>query len=189
MLTIHYLHHPLEHYLSFFSILIEIYVESIKMVSFWHLNCCWQDQYEVSCSYQEVGESSCVHRFLVLPVPYSLSFFFLLHFGHNVIRIKKNKSWIQTPWFQVLDALISPFCQTKILTDTLSDGSWLLRQLLLHSETEFNTFHLQSLKVSWIYRLMNHVNSYKINLYEWFNLDGKVGYAWRKGNMKQVLKK
>ncbi|KAL7618524.1 hypothetical protein Lser_V15G00627 [Lactuca serriola] len=70
-----------------------------------------KDQYEVSCSYQEVGESSCVHRFLVL------------------------------------DALISPFCQTKILTDTLSDGSWLLRQLLLHSETEFNTFHLQSLKL------------------------------------------
>ncbi|CAI9266901.1 unnamed protein product [Lactuca saligna] len=70
-----------------------------------------EDQYEVSCSYQEVGESSCVHRFLVL------------------------------------DALISPFCQTKILTDTLSDGSWLLRQLLLYSETELNTCHLQSLKL------------------------------------------
>ncbi|KAL4564337.1 hypothetical protein LXL04_028397 [Taraxacum kok-saghyz] len=70
-----------------------------------------KDQYEVSCSYQEVGQSPRVHRFLVL------------------------------------DALISLFCRTNISADTLWAGGWLLRQLLPYSETEFNTRHLQSLKV------------------------------------------
>ncbi|KAK1418369.1 hypothetical protein QVD17_27512 [Tagetes erecta] len=71
-----------------------------------------KDQYEVSCSYQEVGEGPHMHRFLVL------------------------------------DALISLFCRTDISADTLWDGGWLLRQLLPYSETEFNTCHVQSLKVS-----------------------------------------
>lgn len=50
---------------------------------------------------------------------------------------------------QVLDALVSLLCRSSIPADTLWDGGWLLRQLLPHSEAEFNTYHLKSLKDSY----------------------------------------
>ncbi|XP_027072189.1 protein TRANSPARENT TESTA 9 isoform X1 [Coffea arabica] len=49
---------------------------------------------------------------------------------------------------QVLDALVSLFCRSSISAETLWDGGWLLRQLLPYSETEFNSHHLKSLRVS-----------------------------------------
>ncbi|KAK6131663.1 hypothetical protein DH2020_034570 [Rehmannia glutinosa] len=50
--------------------------------------------------------------------------------------------------FQVLDALVSLFCRSDISAETLWDGGWLLRQLLPHSEAEFNSHHLRLLKDS-----------------------------------------
>ncbi|KAL3830141.1 hypothetical protein ACJIZ3_018943 [Penstemon smallii] len=50
--------------------------------------------------------------------------------------------------FQVLDALVSLFCRSNISAETLWDGGWLLRQLLPHSEAEFNSHHLRLLKDS-----------------------------------------
>ncbi|KAL3533286.1 hypothetical protein ACH5RR_006807 [Cinchona calisaya] len=49
---------------------------------------------------------------------------------------------------QVLDALVCLFCRSNISAETLWDGGWLLRQLLPYSETEFNSHHLKSLRVS-----------------------------------------
>lgn len=49
--------------------------------------------------------------------------------------------------FQVLDALVSLFCRSNISAETLWDGGWLLRQLLPYSEAEFNSHHLDLLKV------------------------------------------
>ncbi|KAK2358717.1 protein TRANSPARENT TESTA [Trifolium repens] len=51
--------------------------------------------------------------------------------------------------FQVIDALVSLFCRSNISAETLWEGGWLLRQLLPHSESEFNSHHLELLKVSY----------------------------------------
>ncbi|KAK7291852.1 hypothetical protein RIF29_07338 [Crotalaria pallida] len=51
--------------------------------------------------------------------------------------------------FQLIDALVSLFCRSNISADTLWDGGWLLRQLLPYSESEFNSNHLELLKVSY----------------------------------------
>ncbi|KAF3452703.1 hypothetical protein FNV43_RR03136 [Rhamnella rubrinervis] len=51
--------------------------------------------------------------------------------------------------FQVLDALVSLFCRSKISAETLWDGGWLLRQLLPYSEAEFNSHHLKLLNDSY----------------------------------------
>lgn len=51
--------------------------------------------------------------------------------------------------FQVIDALVSLFCRSSISAETLWDGGWLLRQLLPYSESEFNSHHLEVLKVSY----------------------------------------
>ncbi|XP_073266129.1 protein TRANSPARENT TESTA 9 isoform X1 [Populus alba] len=50
--------------------------------------------------------------------------------------------------FQVLDALVSLFCRSNISPETLWDGGWLLRQLLLYSEAGFNNQHLELLRTS-----------------------------------------
>ncbi|KAL9361688.1 hypothetical protein Peur_044473 [Populus x canadensis] len=50
--------------------------------------------------------------------------------------------------FQVLDALVSLFCRSNISPETLWDGGWLLRQLLLYSESGFNDQHLELLRDS-----------------------------------------
>lgn len=50
---------------------------------------------------------------------------------------------------QVLDALVSLFCRSDVSAESLSEGCWLLRQLLPYSETEFNSHHLQLLRVSY----------------------------------------
>ncbi|XP_011020065.1 PREDICTED: uncharacterized protein LOC105122565 isoform X4 [Populus euphratica] len=51
--------------------------------------------------------------------------------------------------FQVLDALVSLFCRSNISPETLWDGGWLLRQLLLYSEAGFNNQHLELLRDSY----------------------------------------
>ncbi|KAL2930168.1 Protein TRANSPARENT TESTA 9 [Bienertia sinuspersici] len=51
---------------------------------------------------------------------------------------------------QVLDALVNLFCRLDISAETLWDGGWLLRQLLPHSETEFNRQHLKLLRESFV---------------------------------------
>ncbi|XP_061966156.1 protein TRANSPARENT TESTA 9-like isoform X2 [Populus nigra] len=51
--------------------------------------------------------------------------------------------------FQVLDALVSLFCRSNISPETLWDGGWLLRQLLLYSESGFNNQHLELLRDSY----------------------------------------
>ncbi|KAK2412504.1 protein TRANSPARENT TESTA [Trifolium repens] len=51
--------------------------------------------------------------------------------------------------FQVIDALVSLFCRSNISAETLWEGGWLLRQLLPDSESEFNSQHLELLKVSY----------------------------------------
>ncbi|WJX91041.1 hypothetical protein P8452_72873 [Trifolium repens] len=51
--------------------------------------------------------------------------------------------------FQVIDALVSLFCRSNISAETLWEGGWLLRQLLPDSESEFNSHHLELLKVSY----------------------------------------
>ncbi|KAJ1400641.1 CLEC16A/TT9, N-terminal [Sesbania bispinosa] len=51
--------------------------------------------------------------------------------------------------FQVIDALVGLFCRCNISAETLWDGGWLLRQLLPYSESEFNSHHLELLKVSY----------------------------------------
>ena len=48
---------------------------------------------------------------------------------------------------QVLDALVNLFCRSNISAETLWDGGWALRQLLPYNETEFNSHHLELLKV------------------------------------------
>ncbi|XP_058068118.1 protein TRANSPARENT TESTA 9 isoform X4 [Magnolia sinica] len=48
---------------------------------------------------------------------------------------------------QVLDALASLLCRSGISAETLWDGGWLLRQLLPHSEEEFNSHHFKLLRV------------------------------------------
>lgn len=48
---------------------------------------------------------------------------------------------------QVLDALVGIFCRSNLSAETLWDGGWLLRQLLPYSEAEFNSHHLELLKV------------------------------------------
>ncbi|XP_073290404.1 protein TRANSPARENT TESTA 9-like isoform X1 [Primulina huaijiensis] len=50
--------------------------------------------------------------------------------------------------FGVLDTLVGLFCRSMISAETLWDGGWLLRQLLPHSEREFNRSHLRLLKDS-----------------------------------------
>ncbi|KAK7329129.1 hypothetical protein VNO77_23275 [Canavalia gladiata] len=55
----------------------------------------------------------------------------------------------RVPRFQVLDALVSLLCRSNISSETLWDGGWLLRQLLPYSEAEFNSHHLELLKVSY----------------------------------------
>ncbi|KAJ6742026.1 hypothetical protein OIU85_016144 [Salix viminalis] len=47
---------------------------------------------------------------------------------------------------KVLDALVTLFCRSNISPETLWDGGWLLRQLLLYSEAEFNNQHLELLR-------------------------------------------
>ncbi|KAE9601632.1 hypothetical protein Lalb_Chr13g0299881 [Lupinus albus] len=51
--------------------------------------------------------------------------------------------------FQLIDALVRLFCRSNISAETLWDGGWLLRQLLPYSESEFNSNHLELLKVSY----------------------------------------
>ncbi|GAU38004.1 hypothetical protein TSUD_205440, partial [Trifolium subterraneum] len=51
--------------------------------------------------------------------------------------------------FQVIDALVSLFCRSNISAETLWEGGWLLRRLLPYSESEFNSHHLELLKVSY----------------------------------------
>ncbi|RDX65829.1 hypothetical protein CR513_55478, partial [Mucuna pruriens] len=51
--------------------------------------------------------------------------------------------------FQVIDALVSLCCRSNISAEILWDGGWLLRQLLPYSEAEFNSHHLELLKVSY----------------------------------------
>ncbi|XP_073052469.1 protein TRANSPARENT TESTA 9-like isoform X1 [Primulina eburnea] len=58
--------------------------------------------------------------------------------------------------FQVLDTLVGLFCRSKISAETLWDGGWLLRQLLPHSEREFNRSHLGLLQDS-LYNCSNRV--------------------------------
>ncbi|XP_073151832.1 protein TRANSPARENT TESTA 9 isoform X2 [Henckelia pumila] len=58
--------------------------------------------------------------------------------------------------FQVLDTLVGLFCRSNISAETLWDGGWLLRQLLPHSEREFNRSHLRLLKDS-LYNCSNRV--------------------------------
>ncbi|KAJ6381183.1 hypothetical protein OIU77_029967 [Salix suchowensis] len=48
--------------------------------------------------------------------------------------------------FHVLDALVTLFSRSNISPETLWDGGWLLRQLLLYSEAEFNNQHLELLR-------------------------------------------
>jgi len=49
--------------------------------------------------------------------------------------------------FQVIDALVSLSCRSNISAEILWDGGWLLRQLLPYSVSEFNSHHLELLKV------------------------------------------
>ncbi|XP_057420756.1 protein TRANSPARENT TESTA 9-like isoform X3 [Lotus japonicus] len=51
--------------------------------------------------------------------------------------------------FQVIDALANLFCRSNVSAATLWDGGWLVRQLFPYSESEFNSHHLQLLKVSY----------------------------------------
>ncbi|KAK7347776.1 hypothetical protein VNO80_22315 [Phaseolus coccineus] len=51
--------------------------------------------------------------------------------------------------FQVIDALVSLSCRSNISAEILWDGGWLLRQLLPYSVSEFNSDHLELLKVSY----------------------------------------
>ncbi|XP_068463902.1 protein TRANSPARENT TESTA 9-like isoform X2 [Phaseolus vulgaris] len=51
--------------------------------------------------------------------------------------------------FQVIDALVSLSCRSNISAEILWDGGWLLRQLLPYSVSEFNSHHLELLKVSY----------------------------------------
>ncbi|CAJ2649829.1 unnamed protein product [Trifolium pratense] len=51
--------------------------------------------------------------------------------------------------FQVIDALVNLFCRSNISAVTLWEGGWLLRRLLPYSESEFNSHHLELLKVSY----------------------------------------
>ncbi|XP_014509724.1 uncharacterized protein LOC106768871 isoform X2 [Vigna radiata var. radiata] len=51
--------------------------------------------------------------------------------------------------FQVIDALVNLSCRTNISAEILWDGGWLLRQLLPYSVSEFNSHHLDLLKVSY----------------------------------------
>lgn len=50
-------------------------------------------------------------------------------------------------FFQVIDALVNLSCRTNISAEILWDGGWLLRQLLPYSVSEFNSHHLDLLKV------------------------------------------
>ncbi|XP_058068116.1 protein TRANSPARENT TESTA 9 isoform X2 [Magnolia sinica] len=50
---------------------------------------------------------------------------------------------------KVLDALASLLCRSGISAETLWDGGWLLRQLLPHSEEEFNSHHFKLLRDSY----------------------------------------
>ncbi|CAM8931590.1 unnamed protein product [Rhodiola kirilowii] len=63
--------------------------------------------------------------------------------------VSENRMSFTTHRFQVLDALLSLFCRSNISAETLWDGGWLLRQLLPHSEAEFNSRHLQLLETSY----------------------------------------
>ncbi|XP_068463906.1 protein TRANSPARENT TESTA 9-like isoform X6 [Phaseolus vulgaris] len=49
----------------------------------------------------------------------------------------------------VIDALVSLSCRSNISAEILWDGGWLLRQLLPYSVSEFNSHHLELLKVSY----------------------------------------
>ncbi|KAL5699620.1 hypothetical protein ACHQM5_030497 [Ranunculus cassubicifolius] len=51
--------------------------------------------------------------------------------------------------FQVLDALVSLFCRSNISAESLLEGCWLSRQLLPYSDTEFNSHHLESIRVAY----------------------------------------
>ncbi|CAA7388074.1 unnamed protein product [Spirodela intermedia] len=55
---------------------------------------------------------------------------------------------IRSKFSKVLDALVSLFCRSNISSEALWVGGWLLRQLLPHSEKEFNSHHLEHLKSS-----------------------------------------
>ncbi|KAK7265206.1 hypothetical protein RJT34_32822 [Clitoria ternatea] len=50
---------------------------------------------------------------------------------------------------QVIDAIVSLCSRSNISAKTLWDGGWLLRQLLPYNESEFNSHHLELLKVSY----------------------------------------
>ncbi|PNX71912.1 hypothetical protein L195_g027798, partial [Trifolium pratense] len=50
---------------------------------------------------------------------------------------------------EVIDALVNLFCRSNISAVTLWEGGWLLRRLLPYSESEFNSHHLELLKVSY----------------------------------------
>ncbi|CAI9099301.1 OLC1v1036096C1 [Oldenlandia corymbosa var. corymbosa] len=68
-------------------------------------------------------------------------------YGASCVRMEAGTS-AHSHRTEVLDALVSLFCRSNISSETLWDGGWLLRQLLPYSETEFNSSHLESLRVS-----------------------------------------
>ncbi|KAJ6331798.1 hypothetical protein OIU76_010226 [Salix suchowensis] len=58
----------------------------------------------------------------------------------------KEQYGVSCSSLEVLDALVTLFCRSNISPETLWDGGWLLRQLLLYSEAEFNNQHLELLR-------------------------------------------
>ncbi|CAA6653715.1 unnamed protein product [Spirodela intermedia] len=67
-------------------------------------------------------------------------------YGHSYSV--ESEANFQKHRLQVLDALVSLFCRSNISSEALWVGGWLLRQLLPHSEKEFNSHHLEHLKSS-----------------------------------------
>uniref|UniRef100_A0A1D1YYN4 Protein CLEC16A n=1 Tax=Anthurium amnicola TaxID=1678845 RepID=A0A1D1YYN4_9ARAE len=68
------------------------------------------------------------------------------HLGH--FYCEESGASFQKHRYQVLDALVSLLCRVNISSEALWLGGWLLRQLLPHSEKEFNSHHLKLLKGS-----------------------------------------
>ncbi|MQL95210.1 hypothetical protein Taro_027874 [Colocasia esculenta] len=68
------------------------------------------------------------------------------HYGQSFFE--ESGASYQKHRYQVLDALVNLFCRSNISSEALWVGGWLLRQLLPHSEKEFNCHHLKLLKDS-----------------------------------------
>ncbi|XP_061361576.1 protein TRANSPARENT TESTA 9 [Gastrolobium bilobum] len=65
--------------------------------------------------------------------------------------------------FQVIDALVILFCRSNISAETLWDGGWLLRQLIPYSDSEFNSHHLELLKVRTYYEAFLAISTIKVS--------------------------